>query len=62
MYASLVITMDTYTSVLPELAAELAENMARLVPRKNRPAAWVSDTRAHTSRTPRPGEGLRAVT
>jgi len=33
-----VITADIYTSVLPELAAELAEEHARLVPRKNRPA------------------------
>ena len=50
-HASLLITMDTYTSVLPELAAELAENMARLVPRKNRPAHGVSETPGHTSAT-----------
>ena len=60
-HASLVITMDTYTSVLPELAAELAENMARLVPRKNRPGQAVSKTRAHTTRTRGPDGGLRAV-
>lgn len=60
-HASIVITMDTYTSVLPELAAELAENMARLVPRQNRPARGVSDTRGHTPGTQGPDGGLRAV-
>jgi hypothetical protein len=55
-HASVVITSDTYTEVLPELAGELAENMARLVPRKRR-IEGASETRGHPTGT----QGLRSV-
>lgn len=38
-HASIAITADTYTSVLPEVAREAAEAAARLVPRE-RPTSW----------------------
>jgi hypothetical protein len=56
-HASIVITADTYTSVLPELAAELAENMSRLVPRRCRAGDGASDTAGPTSVPRRPFEG-----
>ncbi|TCJ31560.1 site-specific integrase [Parafrankia sp. BMG5.11] len=34
-HSSIAITADTYTHVLPELAHEIAENVAQLIPRKN---------------------------
>ncbi|WP_007512263.1 site-specific integrase [Pseudofrankia saprophytica] len=36
-HSSITITADTYTHVLPELAREIAENVARLIPRTPRP-------------------------
>lgn len=42
--------------MIHELAAELAENMSRLVPRK-RPIGGASDTAGHTSRTQRLPKG-----
>ena len=36
-HSSITITADTYTHVLPELAREIAENVARLIPRTARP-------------------------
>jgi integrase len=38
-HASIAITADTYTSVLPEVAREAAEAAARLVPRAQTPLA-----------------------
>ena len=35
-HSSITITADTYTHVLPELAREIAENVARLIPRTPR--------------------------
>ncbi|MBL7486513.1 site-specific integrase [Frankia sp. AgB1.9] len=36
-HSSITITADTYTHVLPELAREIAENVARLIPRNKPP-------------------------
>ncbi|WP_232793974.1 MULTISPECIES: tyrosine-type recombinase/integrase [Pseudofrankia] len=36
-HSTITITADTYTHVLPELARDLAENVARLIPRTARP-------------------------
>lgn len=45
-------TVDTYTSVLPQLAIDAAEKAARLVPRRRSPTA------GHTSGTPEINPGL----
>jgi hypothetical protein len=35
-HSSMAITADTYTSVLPEVAADIAEKIAAIVPRQGR--------------------------
>jgi integrase len=51
-HSSLTITADLYTSVFEDLAADLAEQMSRVVPRQRAAVAgdWAA-TDAHTSRT-----------
>jgi integrase len=45
-HASIAITADTYTSVLPEVAREAAEAAARLVPRGSRRVRGTTEDRA----------------
>jgi Phage integrase family len=49
-HASIQLTSDTYTSLLPELDRQVAEKAARLVPRSRREA--VPGTSGLTSRSP----------
>ncbi|WP_250306284.1 tyrosine recombinase XerC [Streptomyces sp. A 4/2] len=56
-HSTIVLTSDTYTSLLPELDREIAEKAASLVPRA-RPSAVVhgdTGTSAHASLTHEPG-------
>ncbi|ETA02729.1 hypothetical protein ThrDRAFT_01304 [Frankia casuarinae] len=39
-----MITADTYTHILPDLAAEIARNTARLIPRTRSPQEYPRHT------------------
>ena len=50
-HASVVITMDTYTSVLPELAVELAETWHAWCPARTGQRTGCPNPRAHVAHT-----------
>jgi hypothetical protein len=48
-HSTIVITADTYTSVLPEVARQAAESAAAIVPRNRRPGADIPAPISHPS-------------
>ncbi len=58
-HSSITISLDTYTSVLPEVARKAAEDAARLVPRQVRRTAGLTSGSHVADEVPGKGEAPR---
>jgi len=60
-HSSFHLTMDTYTSVLPELDRMAAEASVSIVPRANKPKISDSEKPSSGSKKGKGGKGLEAA-